>query len=101
MAYKRYYRPSKPTTRNIEVKYSAPCACCGAIIKAGELATYYPIGTIAGCHEGKISHIGGLDGNSLKCAAHLRNQLDAATNNYAGDGLDSRWEDSFRDTCGL
>lgn len=101
MAYRRYNRASKPTSRNIAVKYAAPCACCGAQIKAGELATYYPVGTIAGVHEGKIAHMGGLDGNSRRCADELRKGKDAGANDYAGDGLDARWEDSMRDACGL
>jgi hypothetical protein len=104
MGYRRnFYRASKPTTRNIEVKYAGLCACCGTQIKAGELATYYPVGTIAGVHESKIAHIGGLDGNSRRCADELRSRhsVDAGTNDYAGDGLDARWEDSMRDACGL
>ena len=101
MAFRRYYRASKPKKRTIEVKFAAPCACCGATIKAGQLADYYPAGTIASIHVGRIAHIGGLDGNSRVCFGNLKNQVDAATNDYAGDGLDARWEDSFRDTCGL
>lgn len=99
--YRKSYRKSKPVPRVIEAKYAGNCACCGSPIKKGELVTYYPAGTIAGVHDGRIAHIGGLDGNSQKCAANLRTQIDAATNDYAEDGLDARWEDSMRDACGL
>jgi hypothetical protein len=102
MAYRRFYRKSRPSVRNIEVKYAAPCACCGAPIKRGELATFYPVGTIAGVSEGRIAHLGGLDGTSQKCFNVLRAKVvDAAVNDYAGDGLDARWEDEGRDICGL
>ena len=102
MAYKRYYRASKPTPRNITVKYAAPCACCGTQIKAGEIATYYPAGTIASMSAGAIAHMGGLDGNSRRCADELRRRsIDSATNDYAGDGFDERNEDAMRDICGL
>lgn len=103
MAYRRFTRNySKPTPRNLTVKYSAPCACCGAIIKAGSIATYYPAGTIASITEGKIAHMGGLEGNSAVCASNIKLRLvDVATNDYAGDGLDARYEDQCRDVCGL
>lgn len=103
MAYRRFYRSSKPSARDITVKYAAPCACCGSMIAAGAIATYYPAGTIAGITEGKIAHLGGLDGNSRKCADELRRKhtVDAGVNDYAGDGLDARWEDAGRDICGL
>ena len=102
MAYRRFYRASKPTPRNIQVKYAAPCICCGAEIKAGEFATYYPSGTIAGITEGKLCHSGGLDGTSHKCYQELKKKHETASiNDYAGDGLDSRYEDQCRDICGL
>lgn len=101
MAYRRYRSYGKPTKRCIEVKYPAPCACCGAIIRIGELADYYPVGTIAGVHEARISHMGGLDANSGRCALNLREKLDANTNDYAGDGLDVRYEDECAARCGL
>jgi hypothetical protein len=102
MAYRRFHHYSKPQPRNIAVKYAGKCACCGAPIKAGEFATYYPPGTIASRTEGAIAHIGGLDGNSAKCTAELRKGFEArAVNAYAGDGLDERYEDQCRDICGL
>lgn len=102
MAYRRFYRSPRPQPRGITVKYAAPCACCGALIKAGEFATYYPPGTIANVTEGKIAHHGGLDGNSARCTAELRQAFEhRAVNDYAGDGLDMRAEDDMARACGL
>ena len=102
MAYRRFHRSPRPQPRGITVKYAAPCACCGAMIKAGEWATYYPASTIHGVTEGKIAHTGGLDGNSARCTAELRQQFAArAVNDYAGDGLDTRAEDDMARACGL
>ena len=105
MSYRRFRNYSKPTARDITVKYSGPCAACGGTIKAGSIATYYPVGTPTATALGGtcIAHIGGLDGNSQKCAAILRAkyEADAATNDYAGDGLDARYEDDCRERCGL
>lgn len=103
MSYRRFNRYSKPTPRNITAKYAGKCICCGAEIQSGEMVTYYPAGTIAGITEGKIGHIGGLDGNSAKCSNVTRAQMiaDKNLNDYAGDGLDQRWEDDCRDRCGL
>jgi hypothetical protein len=101
MAYRKFYRQSKPTMRNIEVKFAGTCACCGGAIKAGELASFYPVGTIAGVKESKIAHIGGLDGNSAKCSGVIAGKIDQSLNDYAGDGLDSRYEDDCASRCGL
>lgn len=106
MAYyrNRFHRPAKPKMRVIVVKYAGQCACCGAPIKAGETAAYYPAGTIAGVTEGRIAHVGGLDGNSARCTAEIRKvnfpeyaaeiarreAEQRAVNDYAGDGLDAR-----------
>jgi hypothetical protein len=98
MTYRKYYRHARPSPRVIEVKYAGKCVCCGAPIKAGETATYYPPGTIANVHEGKIAHVGGLDGTSARCSNEIKQR---ATNDYAGDGLDARYEDQCRDACGL
>lgn len=98
MAYRRNFRSARPTPRGITVKYAAPCACCGAMIQAGTYATYYPPGTIASRTTGAIAHVGGLDGNSQTCTAQIR--ADMAVNDYAGDGLDARWEDQCADICG-
>jgi hypothetical protein len=99
MAYRRNYRAARPQPRSLSVKYAAPCACCGAMIGVGELATYYPPGTIAGRTTGPIAHIGGLDGTSARCTGEIRRAM--AVNAYAGDGLDERYEDQCRDVCGL
>lgn len=103
MSYRRYQRYSKPVPRNITVKYASNCLCCGKRIEPGEWATYYPIGTIRGESQGKLAHLNGVDGNSLKCAEYLREKLttDASVNDYAGDGLDARYEDDCRERCGL
>ena len=103
MAYRRFHTYRKPQVRTITVKYAGKCACCGQPIAAGEMADYYPVGTIAGRSEAAIAHIGGLDGNSAKCTAELRKQYveQKAVNDYAGDGLDARYEDQCRDICGL
>ena len=105
MAYRRYRNYSKPSPRNITVKFAGECASCGGIIKAGSIATYYPVGTAAATALGHscIAHIGGLDGNSARCADILRAKyIDAQnTNDYAGDGLDARYEDQCREACGL
>ena len=102
MAYRnRYNRYSKPATRNIQVKFSGQCVCCGGTIQAGEMATYYPIGSIAGVTVAKIAHIGGPEGNSAKCTGILKNAIDSGINDYAGDGVDSRYEDDCARICGL
>lgn len=102
MGYRRFHRAARPQPRVITVKYAGKCACCGASISAGSLATYYPPGTIAGRSDGAIAHVGGLEGDSGRCAVEIRKRNEErAVNDYAGDGLDARWEDSFRDTCGL
>ena len=104
MAYRRFHRSNaRPQPRDMIVKYAGTCACCGAPIKAGELATYYPPGTIAGVTDGRIAHVGGLDGNGVRCSVELRKQFAerAAVNDYAGDGLDARAEDDMARACGL
>jgi len=102
MAYRRFHRTARPQARIITAKYAGQCACCGAAIAAGETVTYYPPGTIANVSVGKIAHVGGLDGNSVRCTVELRKQFAerAAVNDYAGDGLDARWEDQCADVCG-
>lgn len=86
----RRYQTSR-TPRIITVKYDGKCHCCGAIIKAGQTATYYPDKRV-------LSHVGGLDGNSATCTANIRAQQ--AINDYAGDGLDARYEDQCAEICG-
>jgi hypothetical protein len=100
-----YRRHSKPTPRNIAAKYEGKCACCGGVIKIGQVCTYYPAGTIAGVDMGRIAHVGGLDGNSEVCFNVLKAKLaagvDKSVNDYAGDGLDARWEDDCAERCGV
>lgn len=100
--YRRYRNYSKPKVRTITVKYAGECECCGKMIQPGSMADYYPVGTIAGVHKPAIAHIGGLDGKSTVCFNELkRKQEDKGLNDYAGDGLDARYEDSCKDSCGL
>jgi hypothetical protein len=103
MAYRRFNRShSKPTVRNITAKFASQCVCCGGPIKAGDWVSYYPLGTIAGISEGKVAHVGGLEGNSAKCAGIIRSSgVDHNLNDYAGDGLDARYEDDCAEACGL
>lgn len=91
----RYYRKSKPSVRTITVKYAGPCACCGATIAAGETADYYPVGTIASRTTPAIAHVGGLDGNSARCAANIGKSKDAGFVD-----LDRAYEDQCADICG-
>ena len=70
---------------------------------------------IAGISEGRIAHIGGLEGNSARCTVEIRKREfpeyhaevlrreveQRALNDCAGDGLDMRWENQGRDICGL
>jgi hypothetical protein len=90
MRYNRRY--SKPTPRTITVKFAGKCICCGAPIAAGETATFYPVGTIASVSTGQIGHTGGLEGNSAKCTANIRNR------DFVD--LDRMYEDSCADICG-
>ena len=69
---RRFYRNSKPTVRAITVKYPGKCICCGGVIPAGNLADYYPTGTIAGVHESHIAHLKAMDGNSIACSEQLK-----------------------------
>lgn len=101
MYRRQWNRRARPQVRTIAAKFAGKCACCGAPIKVGETVQYYPVGTIMGVSEGRIAHVGGLDGNSVRCFTELRKQtVDAGANDYAGDGLDARYEDDCRDICG-
>ena len=91
--YRKYRTNRRPEPRGLIVKYAAPCICCGETIKAGEYATYYPVGTIASQAEGKIGHVGGLEGNSAKCAANIAQQR----NDYCpdpGELTADRWNET-------
>lgn len=88
----RYRNYSKPSPRTIAVKYAGPCACCGATINAGELADYYPVGTIASRTTPAIAHIGGLDGNSARCTANLRQAVELVRD--PGEDMADRWNET-------
>ncbi len=99
MAYRRYHHAAKATPRDMTVRFAGKCACCGAEIKAGEWATYYPAGTAG--DKACIAHCGGLDGTSQRCTVELRKQFaERAVNDYAGNGVDSRYEDDCAEICG-
>lgn len=74
--------------KTISVKFAGKCACCGATIKAGELADYYPA-------RKQIAHIGGLDGNSARCSAEIKQRIDAILVD-----IDRAYEDQCADICG-
>jgi hypothetical protein len=97
----RYRRYSKPQVRTITVKYAGPCACCGATIKAGEIADYYPPGSLrrstgaTSNPTGAIAHVGGLEGNSGRCAENIAKRRDPGFVD-----LDRMFEDQCADICG-
>lgn len=91
MAYRRF-RNSKPTVRVITVKYAGKCACCGGTIQPGQLADFYPVGTIAGVRESKIAHLKAMDGNSLACSDELKKQRDTVRD--PGEDAADRWAES-------
>jgi len=101
MSYRRYHRPQKPTVRAITVKYAGRCMCCGGVIEPGQIADFYPVGTIAGVNEPRIAHLKAVDGNSVACSEELKKRPDKGLNDHAGDGLVSRWEDDCKERCGL
>ncbi len=94
MAYRRYYRNSKPTVRAITVKYAGKCMCCGGTIQPGQIADFYPVGTIAGVHTSAIAHLKAVEGNSIACSEQLKKQ-------HVADPIDTRYEDDCAERCGL
>jgi hypothetical protein len=64
-----YHKRKSNSPRTITVKFAGTCACCGAPIKAGEIADYYP-------DRRQIAHLGGLDGTSARCTAEIRRRRD-------------------------
>ena len=73
MSYRKYHGPhSKPQPRTLTVKFTGQCLCCGASITVGEIATYYPVGTIANRTTSAIAHVGGLEGTSARCTSEIR-----------------------------
>jgi hypothetical protein len=94
----RFYRGRnshyKPTVRAITVKYAGKCMCCGGTIAAGSIADYYPAGTIAGVHEGRLAHLKAVEGNSKACSEELKKR-------NLPDPIDTRYEDDCAERCGL
>lgn len=78
----------RSSTRTITVKFAGKCRCCGAVIKAGEVADYHP-------KLRAIAHLGGLDGNSSRCTFEIRNQRDSGFVD-----IDRMYEDQCADICG-
>lgn len=74
--------------RTIIAKFAGKCTCCGGIIKAGELADYYPA-------RRAIGHVGALDGTSPHCTAEIRKR-----NEVAFVDVDRIFEDQCADICG-
>jgi hypothetical protein len=66
-------------------KFAGKCACCGADIKAGEMVTWYP-------SRREIAHVGGLDGNSARCAANIAAKMYPDPGELAED----RWNEQYR-----
>jgi hypothetical protein len=93
----RYRYNRKPTVRTITVKYAGQCACCGATINPGELADYYPVGTLGIRTTAAIAHMGGLDGTLPRCAAEIR---DRQSRDAGFVDLDRMYEDQCSDICG-
>jgi hypothetical protein len=121
--------PAKPQPRDIVVKYVGHCAGCGAVIEVGETATYEPRGYLNST-QARLRHpaYSWDDGErvSARCHSELRRALEfrnmrdgnpysglpiyrdvprdraeqRSVNDYAGDGLDMRWEDQGADICG-
>ena len=98
-----YRRNPNPEPRVIEVRFTGACVHCGELIARGEQAMYYPAGSRAGNQRARLAHT-----SPTKCQQTLRAKLaaldsqpaDPAANGYAGDGLDARWEDHYRDMTG-
>jgi hypothetical protein len=100
MAYRNYTRRAgKQPPRTIVARFAAKCHCCGAPIKAGDVVTYYPVGALGARSAACVAHVGGLDGNSARCTANIRQAM--VDNDYAGEGVDTRYEDDCARLCGL
>jgi hypothetical protein len=82
----RYRNRFSDKPRTITVRYAGKCACCGALIAAGEIADYYPA-------RREIAHVGGLDGNSARCTTEIKKHNDFVD-------IDRMYEDQCADICG-
>ena len=90
MRYRRTasFNSAERSPRTITVKFTGKCHCCAATIYAGELATYYPSMKV-------IAHVGGLEGNSSRCASEVRRSQDAGFVD-----IDRAYEDQCAEICG-
>jgi hypothetical protein len=84
-----YRRSTSTSPRTIRAKFAGECACCGAAIAAGEMCDYYPA-------RKQIAHIGGLDGNSSRCASEIRK----ANERRDFIDIDRLYEDQCAEICG-
>jgi hypothetical protein len=84
----RYYRKTNSSPRTMIAKYAGKCHCCGIAIKAGETIDYYP-------SLRAIAHVGGLDGNSSRCASEIRQKMER---DYTD--VDTAYEDQCAEICG-
>jgi hypothetical protein len=104
MTYRKFHRHAnnrRPESRTIVVKYAGKCAGCGAEIKAGESAVYQPAYGRAGCDDSACCGHLGRKASVCRLDAFRELRAQAAVNDYAGDGLDERWEDDCARRCGL
>jgi hypothetical protein len=62
------------------------------------MADYYPVGTIAGRNTAAIAHMGGLDGNSARCAANIAARREERDPGYVD--IDRMYEDQCAEICG-
>jgi len=106
-------RRGRPEPRIITVKYAGTCRNCGETIAAGKTAEYFPAGS-AGENPAYIAHTRNTwDEGQLVSDCHMRKRTPeadaaaakavaerAASNAYAGDGLDARYEDDCAERCG-
>jgi hypothetical protein len=91
MNYRRHQ--ARPQMRVITVKYDGECHCCGATIKAGQMASYYPAG-MAG-PKGVIAHMGGLEGTGGPCTANIRERMELVRD--PGEDAADRWNEMHGD----
>jgi hypothetical protein len=74
----------------IRAKFAGKCSSCGGTIARGESCLW-------DSSARTISH----DSESVACSARMkRTAASAADNDFAGDGLDSRYEDQCAEICG-
>jgi len=77
----------------IRAKFAGKCACCGRRVYRGESVVWNMVARAVShvaCHGAKFGNV------SATVAG-----VDHGANDYAGDGLDSRYEDDCARACGL